>query len=721
MKSSRLIVVALALMLASAAAGYGQQSAEELYQAGLYQEEVQGNLQSAIEIYERILEQFSDNRAVNARAQLHIGLCYEKLGLTEAQRAYQRVIDGYPERQDEVAVARERLAQLTQALAELASTPSFRRIEIASKPQNGVLSPDGSELAFTSDGGVWVVPLHGDVDPDIAGEPVRIAEVPGVWNLLNLMSWSADGNWIAVNSGSEPWEDTAVHVIPAGGGEARVVRVPPRGQGPSAYRVALSPDGQRVAFSALDPEVPQDWPENTSDWHIYLVPSAGGDPEKLAPATSAMPAFSADGEHLAYVGYRQREDWPEDTDIDPRDPRRLDADLWVVPSAGGTPTRLAIVSGFLKGPVWSPDGRFIAAHYAPPGQNPNDNKEIWVFPLSADRSSAGEPTKIALPRATLNMLAGWTPDGELGVFIETEAHEAIFTVPASGGRAVQVTREGLIPYYPRWSSDGERIYLRMVERVEDEYRPAMAYLPADGGDPVELIVPFERRVTPKVPGGGLNVSPDGERIVIVGRESGAELPEEGADVWTFPVDGGLPTRLTRDGSYEDNPCWSPDGQWVAFIDAVMTSEDEGFLAIFMVPAGGGEIRQLSVESDSVAQGAIAFSPDGERIAFFSDEQIKVIPVEGGRPDVLFDAEGATRHSQLDWSPDGEEIAYSAGGEIWTVSVVGGERVLLRTGLPEDAWYQEFSWSRDGEKFVFHASYGGYREFWLISDFLREER
>jgi Tol biopolymer transport system component len=433
-----------------------------------------------------------------------------------------------------------------------------------------------------------------------------------------------------------------------------------------------------------------------------------------------MPAFSADGEHIAYIGARRRDDLPENTNIDPRDPRRWDADLWVVPAGGGTPLRLAEVSGFLKGPVWSPDGRFIAAHYAPPGQNPNDNREVWVFPLSADRSSAGEPTKIALPRATLNMLAGWTPDGELGVFIETESHEAVFTVPASGGRAVQVTREGLVPYYPRWSSDGERIYLRMVELEEGEFRSKMAYLPAEGGDPVELIVPFERRVMPKVPGGGLNVSADGERIVIVGREQGAELPEEGADVWTFPVDGGLPTRLTRDESYEDNPCWSPDGHTVAFIDGTKKSEDEGFYAIFLVPADGGEIRQLSVESDSVVQGAIAFSPDGERIAFFSNGQIKAIPVEGGRSEVLFDAPGATRHSQLEWSPDGEKIAYSAAGKIWTVSVGAGEREQLRTGLPEDAWYQEFSWSRDGKKIAFHASYGGDREFWLIGDFLPKE-
>jgi Tol biopolymer transport system component len=123
----------------------------------------------------------------------------------------------------------------------------------------------------------------------------------------------------------------------------------------------------------------------------------------------------------------------------------------------------------------------------------------------------------------------------------------------------------------------------------------------------------------------------------------------------------------------------------------------------------------------VEQGAIAFSPDGERIAFFAPEQIKTIPVEGGRSEVLADAAGAGRHSQLEWSPDGKKIAYSAAGEIWTVSVVGGERVQLRTGLPEDAWYQEFSWSRDGEKIAFHAGYGGARGFWLISDFLPEQR
>jgi Tol biopolymer transport system component len=698
------------------AMGYTQQTAEELFQAGLYQEEAQGALELAIQLYRQLVDQHPGNREVAAKAQLHIGLCYEKLGLTEARQAYRSVIDDFPEQREEVAMAQDRLANLTQELAELRRQPTFRKIEIASNPQNGVLSPDGRQLGFVSEGGVWVVPLEGNVDPDIAGEPVRIAEVPGVWDLLNLAAWSADGNWIAVNAGRAAWGETAIHAVPAGGGEARVVRVPPRGQGPASYRVALSPDGQSVAYSALDPEIPQDWPENNLDTYVYLAPPSGEDPEKLTPAWSTMPAFSADGEHIAYVALREREDWPASAEADPIDPRRFDRDLWVVPSVGGTPIRLASVNGYLKGPVWSPDGRFIAAHYAPAGSNPNDNREIWVFPLSGARSRAGEPIKIALPRATLNMLAGWTPDGELGAFIETESHEAIFTVPASGGRAFQVTREGMYPYYPRWSPDGERVYLRWVEREGDDFHVRMAFVPAEGGEPVEVNARFERQVTPKVPGGGFNVSPDGERIVIVGREQGVD-PEVGADVWAFPLDGGPPIRLTSDESYEDNPCWSPDGQSVAFIDWSRKSEDEGFRAIFLVPAQGGEIKQLSVEADSVVQGAIAFSPDGERIAFFSNGQIKTIPVDGGQSEVLVDAPGTGRRSELVWSPDGRKIAYSAAGEIWTVSVVGGERVQLRTGLPEDARYQGFSWSRDGEKIAFHASYGGQRDFWLISNFL----
>ena len=217
--------IALAIVLAFAAPTFAQETAEELYQAGLYQEEVQGSLERAIDLFGRILIRFPESRAVGARAQLHIGLCYEKLGQQEAQQAYRQVIADFPDHTTEVAVARGRLAEIERSLAELNREPTFRKIEIASKPQNGVLSPDGSKLAFTSAGSVWVTPSQGNVGPNIAGEPIRLTEPMGAHGIG--LSWSANGELIAFNTNQE--DEERIYVVPAGGGE---LRRPEQGRGP---------------------------------------------------------------------------------------------------------------------------------------------------------------------------------------------------------------------------------------------------------------------------------------------------------------------------------------------------------------------------------------------------------------------------------------------------------------------------------------------------------
>ncbi|UCC84478.1 MAG: PD40 domain-containing protein [Gemmatimonadota bacterium] len=705
MKRHRVILVFLPFALVWSTPVYSQQTAEELYQAGLYQEEVQGNLESAIEIYRRILDDFSGNRTVGAKAQLHVGLCYEKLGLQEAQQAYRRVIDEFPEHTDEVAVARDRLAGIERSLAELNRQPSFRKIEIASNPRNGVLSPDGSKLAFISEGAVWVVPLHGRVGPDIAGEPVRLAEVPGVWDTGSLMAWSADGQWIAVNGGSEDEELDAVSVIPAGGGEPRVVHVPDRGGHAWSHRLSLSPDGRKLAISALEPDRREGVPVVFAR-RVYTIPTAGGEPEHVSPGGARLPAFSPEGQLIAYVGARERDDWRENEERS-----RYDGDLWVVPSTGGSPVKLATVDGRLRGPVWSPDGRYIAAHYEPGKSNYSD--EVWVYPLSPGASNAGEPAKISLPRPSWNMVAGWTPNGELGVFMHSEEHSAIYSVPAQGGKAVQITPGTGWPYYPRWSADGERIYHR-GDFDSEERGVTIAYIPAAGGEAVEVPVQWERRLVVIVPGGGLNVSPDGERIVFAAYQDGTD---EGGDLWTIPANGGLANRLTTDWLFERHPCWSPDGGTLAFTKWHKISEDEGFFAIYVIPAEGGATRQITSEADNLGGGAITFSPDGQLIAFFSGGAIKTVPIKGGQPEVLVAEVRSRDHSQLAYSPDGSKIAHSAGGKIWITPLDAGVPEELRTGLPEDVRLSEFGWSPDGSKIAFMATRGGEPEFFLISDFL----
>ena len=114
MKSHRFIIVVLVFTFIRVSSGYAQQTAEQLYQSGLYKEEINGEMDAAIKIYETIINQFPENRSVAAKAMLHFGICKERLGMKEATVAYERVVREYADQQETVAEARVRLAALAE-------------------------------------------------------------------------------------------------------------------------------------------------------------------------------------------------------------------------------------------------------------------------------------------------------------------------------------------------------------------------------------------------------------------------------------------------------------------------------------------------------------------------------------------------------------------------------------------------------------------------------
>ena len=65
-----------------------EQQAQKLLSEAIYQEEVNGDLDEAIKTYQLILNKYPDNRKVSAEALLHLGMCYEKLGLDQARQTY---------------------------------------------------------------------------------------------------------------------------------------------------------------------------------------------------------------------------------------------------------------------------------------------------------------------------------------------------------------------------------------------------------------------------------------------------------------------------------------------------------------------------------------------------------------------------------------------------------------------------------------------------------
>jgi Tol biopolymer transport system component len=712
MKARNLIGLVLALALMWTAEAAAQQTAEELYQAGLYQEEVQGDLQGAIAVYQSILREHPQNRVVGAQAQLHIGLCLEKLGLIEARQAYRSVIDGFPEQRDVVAVAQERLASLAQELAELRREPTFTKIEIASNPDHGVLSPDGSTLAFVSDGGLWVVPIHGNVDATIAGEPVRIAGVDSVWDGYGNLAWSGDGRWIAVNGPDPSWarspgDSDLVYVVPVGGGQPRVIHMPPRGQLYQAQRLSLSPDGGTLAFSALG-EGSKEVPDTEKDRFIYSTRVSEEGSLQLSGTEGLLPAFSPDGQRIAFVTRRRAED-------------HMKSDLWLVPASGGDPVGvISTDSGRLRGPVWSPGGDFIATHYEP-GLN-NVSTELWVISVNSTdpRSSL---IKIQLPNRSMKTLAGWTPDDRLGVFLTTPQEPgAAYTVPASGGKAVRVTPELGTPDHLVWSPAGDRIYQYWDYGDPQASSFGIGSIPAGGGE--VSVVPLAPDRDSIRAGPGMDVSPDGREIVF----SGGRWPRdrrplaEDLGIWKAAVDGSALTQLTAEPMFDAFPRWSPDGRWIAFLRLEEELDYDGG-NIQLIPSSGGEILQLTSNADSVAVANIAFSPDGTRVAYFSGNTIKVVPVQGGPSEVLVTAGSRFEFfSALAWSPDGSRIVEAPlDGKIWIDHLSSGERTELETGLSDDFGCYSVDWSPDGERIAFAALKPSKTEFWLISDFLPEER
>ncbi|MEE8378283.1 MAG: tetratricopeptide repeat protein, partial [Candidatus Aminicenantaceae bacterium] len=152
MRSNRFFICVFIVVILFLSLGFSQQSAEQLFQAGIYQEEVSGNLEKAIAIYEQIIKEFPNNREIAAKAFFHIGLSYEKLGLEGALKAYEEVISQYGEQKDVVAKAKIRLSKLEQLFEKSKEPEGIKIRQIWKKPYQdflGTVSSDGRFHSFT--------------------------------------------------------------------------------------------------------------------------------------------------------------------------------------------------------------------------------------------------------------------------------------------------------------------------------------------------------------------------------------------------------------------------------------------------------------------------------------------------------------------------------------------------------------------------------------------
>jgi tetratricopeptide (TPR) repeat protein len=104
-----LLAVALVAALSAGSPAVAQ-TVSELLQKGIYTQETLGDLDGAVKIYRQLLVAAKENRGYAAQAQYRLGVCLLAKGETgEAAKAFQAVIDNYPEQKDLVEKARERM------------------------------------------------------------------------------------------------------------------------------------------------------------------------------------------------------------------------------------------------------------------------------------------------------------------------------------------------------------------------------------------------------------------------------------------------------------------------------------------------------------------------------------------------------------------------------------------------------------------------------------
>ena len=662
------------------------QAAGELYEKALYTEEAEGDLEGAIALYRRILDQFSEDREIAAKAQLHIGLCYERLGMQEAEKAYQGVLERYPEQRSEVTLAREGLTRLSRIKDESPQTPRFRKLNVPINISQGArLSPDGKSLTFSSElyeGSLWSAPVPGHVSPDIVGEPVRLAGEGDVWVWGHV--WSADGKWIAYNfmSNEEDVFVDEIHVIPASGGAPRRIPVPVnRGGGFHLlqFPLSLSPDGKVLAYASKELDESGD-PQSS---HVYTVSVDGGSARELTEARTWLPSFSPDGKRIAYVkAYGSTG-------------AQTGSDLWIIPATGGTPIQISDLGGNVWDSVWSPDSRMVAFLREPvPDQGA---REIWIVPLAESGRPEAPPVKFDLPLDSVRRLAGWTSDDTIGLVLRNPVHQAIYTVPSSGGKATQVTPA--TANHPSWSPDGERLHFQMAGSISSSA--------ARGGE--VSAVPIRGDL--ETDWFYSSVSPDGDKIVFAGGEKGSRSQ---ADLWTVSSDGGDPIKITSSPGTDVFPSWSPDGRWIVFCRQQRKPEDETTYQtyLFVVSAEGGEPRQLTFSPDE-GENTSTWAPDGQFIAYSGPNgRVMILPFEGGEPRVLVERK---RGRGLSWSPDGQQIAYAELERILAISPEGGEPEEIQTGV--EGGVGHIAWSPDGGKIAFVARKGGDFQLYLMEGFL----
>lgn len=342
-----------------------QQTANDLYQAGVLKKSGDGNLEEAIKLFQRIVDNFPDNRELASQALLQIGLCYDLLGEKKAETTFRKLIADYPDQKDTVQIAREKLALLFKKTEEPSSAQGKLTIREVYSPYEdagprGAPSPDGNYLAVID----WDRGMNLALFDINSRESIPITSYEA--NNLTWCDdpiWSSDGHKIAYIYHTKDQKEE-VHIFQISEKKDEIIYED--SEKTVSYIIDWSPDLKKLYV--------QIFYKNRSRSIGYITVESGQLTEIVSPGqnTPAYPRISPDGKFLA--GHFLDENG--NTDI-----RAISTD--------GKEHHILVdqaIGAFFLG--WTPDVNYILFT-----TNRNRAESIWLLPVR-DGKPNGEPTLI---------------------------------------------------------------------------------------------------------------------------------------------------------------------------------------------------------------------------------------------------------------------------------------------------------------------------------------
>lgn len=419
----------------------------------------------------------------------------------------------------------------------------------------------------------------------------------------------------------------------------------------------------------------------------------------LAIKSVSDPQVSPDGKWVAYVV----------TSTDMKE-NANDADLWLVPTAGGDPIRLTTNKKSDSQPRWSPDGKKIAFISA-------REEKPQIFLISP---FGGEAEKLTDSKSGVQSLQ-WAPDGNRIAYVAQQEptpeeekrtkdkddaqvidknfkFSRISVIDVSTKKARELVKGEYTASDPQWSPNGRLVaFVRNpTPKADDGAWSDIWVIDVESGTQRKLIENEGPDAAPRW-------SPDGRQIAFLSRDRrNGEIGQQ--RLMTISAEGGTPREVAPGFLYQPGPAkWSADGRTIYFNSGVRTTSQ-----MFSVPAGGGEAKQVSNIAGVMSQSTI--SRDGSVIALTkSDSQhpddvyvAKALPI--AEPIKLTDHNPQARDLALGSSEvvrwkgkDGMEIE---GIVIYPVGYQQGKRypaMAFIHGGPSGVWTQGFpsSWGNYG--------------------------